>query len=109
MKTDTEILTEKASKLFCVCKNMDNPEQNVIVFDGYDQELMLNKTASMIWNLIDDSRTGQEIVDEIWAQVGSDPETSFEEVRRGVVDFIRTLKERNLISFVGQMSIWAED
>ncbi len=107
--SDNDITNEIIMKLFCVSKKLDIAEHNVVIVNSEEKRLIMNETGSMIWDLIDDNRTCNDIAKLVYEHLPDGDDTNYEEVINAVVDFVKSLKDVNLAAYSGKMSIWADD
>jgi hypothetical protein len=101
-------LNEKIVKIFCISQGLNTEDENTILITSSGQKMILNKTGTQIWNLIDDNRSCQDIID-IMINNYSNEECRPDEATTYIVDFIQELRALGLIAFSGKMGLWEVD
>jgi hypothetical protein len=103
------ILDEKVLRKFCVWKRHNGLGGNIVIRGNDGHKLILNKTGAMIWQLIDDSRTCHEIIKIARNQIMVGDDVNEAEIENSIVNFIKHLRNLNLITFAGKLNVWVDD
>jgi hypothetical protein len=99
----------KVMRLWCISRRLKTPDHNELIIDSAERRIVLNRTGSMIWRLIDDNRSVTDIVQTFWQKVQQEPGATLEGVRQTVTDFLQDLRERRLVVFGDAPGVWSNE
>jgi hypothetical protein len=99
-------MERKVVRKFSIWKNHESG--NVVVRNLKGHKLLLNRGAARIWHLIDDNRSGREILEMMQRESNCATEEEMEEVRKGVSEFLGDLTARGLITCEDR-HLWTAD
>ncbi|MDX9975110.1 MAG: PqqD family protein [FCB group bacterium] len=97
VQQDDGILDRKITRMFAPFRRMPELDNNVMLLTSDGEKHMFNPSAGVLWEAIDDLRTGAEIIEAAKASLGIEEEDA-EAFERTAVDFLLELRDRRLIA-----------